>query len=249
MKILISLPIYQREWILPEWLKCIESQTVPLKNIGFQFELGPDDEETHNILWDWHQKNPEVFLFDAQVNSGEKHFHHIEGQRAWKRDEYLRMVSFRNNLLEKACERINKFDRYFSLDSDILLSNPNTLEILANHNKDVVSPLMYMTPTGTDYPNSMDWSHNTSKPFSAKRNKLGKGLTKINVPMAAVMMKPKVVKNTRYIWHPQGEDIGFATQLHINGYSSYIDYDIYTPHIMHRSNLIDYMKNGDSRGR
>lgn len=247
MKILISLPIYKRDWILKEWLKCIEGQTIPLSDIGFQFELGTDDSETHDILWEWQQAHPECFAFDARINAAENHAHHQEGQRSWRRDEYLRMVTFRNNLLERARTKLNQFDRYFSLDSDVLLKEPNTLEVLANHDKDVVSPLMYMTSDSTKFPNSMDW-RSLGSSFVAKRNDLGHGLVKIDVPMAAIMMKPEVVDKTNYIWHAQGEDIGFATQLYENNFESYIDYDLYCPHIMHRSQLQDYLKNGDNRG-
>lgn len=248
MRILISLPIYKRDWILPKWFEFIENQTIPLEDIGFQFELGSDDDETHEILWEWQSQHPQCFLFDAQINVAEKHNQHLEGQRAWKRDEYLRMVVFRNNLLERACTKIDMFDRYFSLDSDVLLEDPKTLEVLSNHDKDVVTPLMYMTPNDTQYPNAMNWYSKPPGRFVAKRTKLVDGLTKIDVPMAAVMMKPEVVQNVRYVWHAQGEDIGFATQLYEAGYESFIDTNIYTPHVMHRVQMPDYLKNGDLRG-
>lgn len=252
MRILISLPIYKRDWILPKWLECIENQTIPLTNIGFQFELGPDDDDTHEILWEWQSQHPECFLFDAQINAAEKHSHHLEGQRAWKREEYLKMVTFRNNLLERAAQRLDSFDRYFSLDSDVLLADPQTLEKLSGFDVDVISPLMYMTfknneDYDTRFPNSMNW-HSTGTKFLARRNTVTSGLQKLDVPMAAVMMKPDVVDKIRYRWHPQGEDIGFATELFDNQISSYIDYDVYTPHIMHRAQLADYIKNGDPRG-
>jgi hypothetical protein len=247
MRILISLPIYKREWILPFWLKAIENQTIPLKDIGFQFELGQQDDATHNILWEWNQKHPECWLFDPQINYRETHFVHLEGQRAWRRDEYLRMVSFRNNLLEKAASRSKKYDYYLSLDSDIILENPKTLETLVSHNKDIVSPFMFMTPFGREYPNAMDWA-STKERYVGRRKEVGQGLQRADVVMAAVMMSPEVVKNVRYIWHPQGEDLGFASELHKQGYESYIDFDLYVPHIMHQGQLNSYLKNGDDRG-
>ena len=248
-RILISLPIYKREWIVKYWLECIENQDIPLANIGFQFLLGEDDSSTHDVLWDWQSAHPECFLFDAQIDISSPHQTHEEGIRAWHKEEYLRMVSFRNDLLERASERIDSFDFYFSLDSDVLLERPDTLSVLSGHKKDVVSPLMFMKPTDELFPNSMDWDilPGTGDQSKARRNNVSTGLVKIDVPMAAVMMSPDVVAKTRYSWHPQGEDIGFAGNLYLNGFDSYIDYDLYTPHIMHRYQLADYLANGDPR--
>lgn len=255
MNILISLPIYQRDWILPYWLEAIEKQTVPLENIGFQFELGPNDEATHDILWEWQTKNADkVWCFDAIVNVSEQHSHHVEGQRAWKLEQFLKMASLRNSLLERARLKLGSFDRYFSLDSDIILENPKTLEILASHDKDVVSPFMYMTYLGEDgkpdtrFPNYMLWRGENDRSMSV-RGKVGSGLVRNDVPMAAVMMKPEVVRTCSYRWHRQGEDIGFAQVLDKAGFESYLDFDLYTPHLMHRFQLLDYLKNGDPRNQ
>lgn len=249
-RILISLPVYGREWILPDFFRCIENQTIPLSNIGFQFELGPNDDETHDIIWEWQSNHPEVFHFDAQINMSSSHKIHLEGQRAWRRDEYLRMVEFRNNLLERANNIIDSFDYYFSLDSDVLLENPKTLETLAGHNKDVVSPLMYMDST-TSYPNAMEWKYLKPRPMGYRHpeqvQEANGQLTRVAVVMAAVMMSPDVVKNIRYIWHPQGEDLGFAEELMNAGYDSYIDYSLYTYHIMHRAQLAHFKQFGDDR--
>lgn len=280
-RILISLPVYKREWILEHWLKAIEQQTIPLKNIGFQFQLGPDDDATHDMLWEWHEAHPECFCFDGQIDISTNHATHTEGIRNWAGEEYLRMVSFRNELLGRAEEKLHLFDYYMSLDSDIIMYDPNTLENLAAHNKDVVSPLMYMTPPALDeflpediqlikdeeYPNAMYWLYEPqdhaptsgsarrtprrSKPddmtIEYKNWPLKTGLEKIAVPMAAIMMSPDVVRKVRYIWHAQGEDIGFATQLHRHKIESYLDYDTNVAHVMHKWQLNHYLQHGDRR--
>jgi len=65
--ILIGLPIYKREWILPYWIEAIERQDFPQENLGFLFNLGPDDEATHEILWEWQSRSPHFKIFDAQI--------------------------------------------------------------------------------------------------------------------------------------------------------------------------------------
>lgn len=220
-----------------------------MENIGFQFELGEADDDTHDILWEWNQKHPECWIFDPQVNHREPHKQHKEGQRAWKRDEYLRMVGFRNSLLERAVSRRTKFDYYFSLDSDVILENPKTIETLISHKKDVVAPLMFMTPTDEKFPNAMDWATAGNRWVGRRIKNLGPGLIKVDIPMAAIMMSMDVVKNVRYVWNAQGEDIGFASELHKKGFESFLDTNIYTPHIMHRYQLEDYLANGDRRSK
>ena len=231
---------------MPYWLKAIEDQTIPLSDIGFQFELGHPDGATHDILWEWQQSHTECWLFDAQINEAEPHKTHEEGKRSWKVEEFLRMVTFRNNLLERAAVRLDKFDYYFSLDSDVILEDPRTIEKLVSYKKDVVSPYMFMTPHDVDYPNGMNWAI-TGSDWVGKRIRLETGLVEVDVPMAAILMSKKVVESVRYEWHPQGEDIGFAKNLYKQGFDSFIDFDTYAPHIMHRAQLKDFLANGDSR--
>jgi hypothetical protein len=242
-KVLISLPVYKREWILPLWLELIEKQDIGLSNIGFQFELGPDDEKTHDVLWEWYDCHTEVISFDGQIDKSTNHKHHLEGQRYWRKEEYLKMVHFRNNLLERAIDRVPAFDYYLSLDSDILLVDPSSISKLISRDKDLVSPLCYMTPHDSKYPNGMNWDGDVGKRVIMKEE-----LQPVDIPMAATLMKASVIKQCRYRWHAQGEDIGFAVSLKANGYKSFIDCDIYAPHIMHRAHLESYLENGDSRG-
>ena len=50
MKVLIGCPIYKRNWILHHWIRCLLNQSVDLSNIGFVFEVSPDDNDTIVIL-------------------------------------------------------------------------------------------------------------------------------------------------------------------------------------------------------
>jgi hypothetical protein len=242
-KVLISLPVYKREWILPLWLDLIRRQDIGLSNIGFQFELGPDDEKTHDVLWEWHDANPEVFSFDGQIDMSTDHKHHLEGQRFWRKEEYLKMVHLRNNLLERAVSKVPVFDYYLSLDSDILLVDPSSISKLIARDKDLVSPLCYMTPHNSKYPNGMNWNGEVGK-----RVVIEEKLQPIDIPMGVTLMKTSVIEKCRYRWHAQGEDIGFAVSLKANDFKSFIDSEIYAPHIMHHAHLKEYLENGDSRG-
>ena len=250
MKILIGSPVYQRAWILKEWFKCIEQQTIPLSDIGFIFELGPNDEETHQVIWEWHMSHPEVAFFDAVIRDDIKHYTHPDGQRTWTKTAYYKMVDLRNSLLDRAsCIGPEK---YFSLDSDLLLEDPQTLEklyhMLNRNGVDATSPLSYMYPKGVKFPSVMTWIDGVGKRASRSLNDYKIGETfKSDIIMAAVMMNPDVYSNIRYIWHPQGEDLGWSGECARAGYSLYCVSDIYVPHIMHQWMLDDYRTVGDQR--
>ncbi len=247
--ILISAPIYDRAWILPEWFKAIERQNFPLSNIGFLFNLGPDDDSTHDILWNWHQDHPEVKLFDAQIQMRIAHSAHPDETRVWSSMQYYNMVFLRNDLLERASV-LEGFDYYFSLDSDIILEDPETINKLIAYaqedfSRSVISPLMYMTPFDTNFPSAMSWIDRPGGKAIRRLEEYRIGeLFETDVVMAAVFMQKPAFKNVRYQWHQQGEDLGFATALAEFGFKSFAAWDIYCPHIMHKRMLADYINSG-----
>jgi hypothetical protein len=248
-RLIIGCPVYKRDWILDYWFERIENQTFPLEDIGFVFELGYFDDETHDKLFDWHARHPEVQVFDASVDDDVLHHHHPEGHRSWSHDKYRMMVKFRNSLLQKV--RCHSPEKYFSLDSDILLENKNTIQILFDlcdrEDIDAVCPLMYMTPRDQDYPSVMTW---TGEGFRARRvpekYRIG-SLFQADIIMAAKMMSKPVYDNVGYDFHSQGEDLGWSLQCKQLNYKLWCSSDIYAPHIMSRQMLSEYLINGDNR--
>lgn len=250
MKILIGSPIYQRAWVLRDWLRCIENQTIPLSDIGLIFELGPNDDDTHDILWKWHLSHPEVAYFDAVIREDLNHSTHPDGHRTWTKVAYHKMVDLRNSLLDRAC--CLSPNKYLSLDSDLLLEDKQTLEklyfYLERDNIDAISPLSYMYPEGTNFPSVMSWVDGVGNMASRLLDKYRIGsVFKSDIIMAAVMMNPNVYKNVRYIWHQQGEDLGWSSECARKGYNLYCASDIYVPHIMHTWMLDQYRSIGDPR--
>ena len=249
-KILIGAPIYDRAWILPQWFKAIENQNFPMENLGFVFNLGPDDDSTHDLLWEWHEKHPEFIVFDAQVQMKITHSAHPDESRVWSSSQYYNMVFLRNDLLERAEAFSDQFDYYFSLDSDILLEDPETLNKLVAYaeedsSRSVISPLMFMTPFDTNFPSAMSWIDKPGGRATRTIEKYPVGeFFEADIVMAAVFMQKNVFKFVRYQWHMQGEDLGFAAALAEFGFKSYAAWDIYCPHIMHKSMLVDYINTG-----
>lgn len=248
MKLIIGCPIYNRAWILPYWFQCIERQSVSLEDIGFVFIASQDDTETLSLLELWRKRHPEVEIFDVAFPTDVNHFSHAEGSRHWTISKYENMVKLRNHLL--TIVRKYQPDYFMSLDSDILLTNPNTLELLISHIKegaDAVNPLMYMTPSGTQFPSVMKWvDESNAKATRDIEFPLGTYF-KSDVIMAAKMMSQKVYNAIDYSIHSQGEDLGWSAACNKAGFDLYAATYIYAIHVMHQGMLAEVLKNGDPR--
>lgn len=248
--VLIGAPIYDRAWILPYWFRAIERQDFPTDKLGFVFELGPHDDETHDLLWSWHERHPEFMCFQGDIEMKITHRSHPEGLRYWDQIRYLKMAEMRNNLLDRAIAMSDRFDYYLSLDSDILLKDRDTINRLIAYSEQypntVVAPLAYMTPDSEEYPNVMSWEKDWPPGIKAERRleeyPMGQPFI-ADVVMAAVLMPKSVYTQARYRGHTQGEDLGFAVELMRRGFKSLAATDIYTPHIMHRYMVEQHVNN------
>lgn len=249
MKLIIGCPIYKRDWIFPYWAAAIEKQTVDLSNVGFIFIVSSKDEKTIRYINLWKQVHPEIPLIKTVEKDDIAHHEHDPNSRQWTMSKYHNMVALRNTLLKEVRSYQPEF--FFSLDSDIIIQNSMTIELLISHVKDgadAVSPLMFMTPFGTNFPSVMTWIGEPGK--RAKRLEkypLG-SYFKSDIIMAAKMMSKNVYSNVDYIFHAQGEDLGWCAQAKNMGYENlYSASYIYAAHIMHPEMLETYFKNGDSR--
>jgi hypothetical protein len=248
MKILIGCPIYKRDWILNHWVNCIKSQSVDPTSLGFIFETSPDDLSTIAMLKSWKQQDSTAAHFEIMERKDIPHYEHDVNSRQWTISKYDNMVNLRNHLLERVRE-ISP-DYYFSLDSDILLQHPNTLELLVSHIKegaDAVSPLMFMTPVGDMYPSVMTWCNDgTNSATRLPRYPVG-SLFQADVIMAAKMMSKPVYENIDYCLHHQGEDVGWSWNCKLAEYKLYSASYIYAPHIMSPIFMNDFIEKGDNR--
>jgi hypothetical protein len=241
--ILIAAPVYKRSWILPTWFDFIVSQDWPLSDLGFVFELGPNDPETLECLLDFHRHHPEVKCFDFGCNEKLQHQEHPKNARSWNMMKYKTMALMRNALLARA--NALKPDRYFSLDTDILLENPATISSLyqLTETLDAVGPILYMTPDSVHFPSVMSWIPGTERGHRRPDYPIG-SLFQADVIMAAKMMRPEVYSKVYYQAHPQGEDLAWSLVMDKYGFKKYCASYIHAIHIMYPSMLEAYQKLG-----
>lgn len=248
MKLLIGCPIYKRDWIFPMWVAALERQSIPLSDIGFIFETSPNDESTISMMNRWRSVHPEIPLFEMNERPDLPHFEHVENSRQWTMSKYQNMISLRNSLLKRAREIEPEY--YLSLDSDVIMKNPSSLELMIGHIKDgadAVNTLMFMTPFDTKFPSVMTWKNDEeNRAYREDSYPIGQ-FFKADVIMAAKMMSKEVYKTVNYQFHVQGEDLGWCTDARSKGFQLYCASYIYSPHIMHRSMLEQFVKQGDRR--
>lgn len=248
MKLVIGCPIYKRDWILNHWIRCIKAQSIDSSSIGFVFETSASDLATLSMLEAWKHYDQPYACFDIVVRDDLPHHQHSGNGRQWTLSRYENMVRLRNGLLERVRE--HSPDYFFSLDSDILIENPNTIELLIAHIKegaDAVSPLMFMTPVGDMYPSVMTWLNNgTDTATRLPRYPIGTYFQS-DVIMAAKMMSRKVYEGIDYVIHKQGEDVGWSWACKQAGHRLFSASYIYAPHIMAPIFYEEYLKSGDSR--
>lgn len=250
MKLIIGCPIYKRDWILPEWIKCIIRQSIDMNDIGLIFETSPDDFETVNSLITWKKLDKRFQIFEINERKDIPHFEHENNGRQWTMSKYHNMVSLRNSILKKVREYQPDF--YLSLDSDILLENPNTIELLIAHIKDgadAVAPLMFMTPNDSHFPSVMSWKNDEQYVAYRKENYPLGEYFQSDVIMAAKMMSKKVYNQVDYEFHKQGEDLGWSKNAGEKGFKLFSASYIYAPHIMSKDMYSYYLTNGDNRSK
>ena len=248
MKLVIGCPIYKRDWILHHWIRCLINQSIDTNKVGFIFETSSDDTSTIAILETWRKIQKQIPHFEVIIRDDIPHFEHIENGRQWTLSKYENMANLRNKLLQKVREI--EPDYYFSLDSDILLENSNTIELLIAHvnaGADAVSPLMFMTPFGDMYPSVMTWRNDgTDKAMRHEAYPIGEYFQS-DVIMAAKMMSKDVYKNVDYRLHEQGEDVGWSWDATQMGFKLYSASYLYAPHIMSKEYYDHYLQYGDNR--
>lgn len=248
INLVIGCPIYKRDWIFPHWISCIENQNIDFSRTAFVFEVSQNDSKTIEMLIKYRNARPDIPEFILDIKEDVSHFDHEEGTRTWSISKYENMVNLRNSLLSKVRELNPNY--FFSLDSDILLTNENTIQLLIAHvnsGADAVSPLMFMTPIDTMYPGIMDWINVPGEQaFRKERYPIGEYFQS-DVIMAAKMMSKDVYTNVNYSLHSQGEDLGWCGNAAKMGYKLYCASYVYAPHIMHKQMLQHFLLNGDSR--
>jgi hypothetical protein len=223
MSVLVCAPVAERAWALPTWFACLARQTVRPAEI-----LLVHSGDRGDPTW--------AAISEGALEHGFKvtRLHDAKDRPKPRNDRsrFHTLTRLRNTMLAVATQT-TRHEHLLSLDSDIMLEDPTTIEQLldAQHAYPVTSPLTYFHP-------AMDWTVNAGNlgvwpepgmdldRIAWKRAEIDPACVEtktpqpIDVPMGAVCMSRSVYSIVRYRWHQAGEDVGFAVNLARAGFQA-----------------------------
>ena len=236
MRLIVGAPVAFRDWALPYWFERLAAQT--RRPDGFVFvHSGPVDDATWRELYAGAARHslpvPTVIHDDAWP-----HTRHDNAR-------FETLARLRNRLLATVCD--TDTDLLLSLDTDIMLEDPRTIErleelVLAG-SADIAQPVAFLHPQAPAVWQPGDevcWAYNFGwlQPYAPSRMALrrphvdslawGETLA-IDVPMAC-WLGNRAAMACRYAPHESGEDIGFAQDLQAAGVHAVADTSLYAFH-------------------
>jgi hypothetical protein len=219
MRLALGCPVYNREWSLPRWFQCIFDQKLDPKKIDLIFAYTEGNDNTKDILEKYGQKFNSLSIIDCNKI---KAFGDRDSER------YYSLVILRNRIFDRLREL--QPDYFFSYDSDILLPE-GTLKGLIKDKKDIVGPWVDLVPPN-GIPNTVTKigdGFRRRKPYDQFYPKTG--LYEVDTVFAVSLMAAPVFNTCTYMYHPGGEDYGFAINVMNAGFKSFMDANYIGTHL------------------
>jgi len=130
-KILITSLIHNRDWVLPEFVKCLDNINYPKDKIQYCFIVNNNTDKSVDMLKEWNSKCNIIEYNFANTSTGE---------HKWDGNLIYHMAVMRNKTLSVA--KGLEVDYMVNIDSDILFP-PNTIKHLINCDKRIISPVFF----------------------------------------------------------------------------------------------------------
>jgi hypothetical protein len=232
MKLLVGCPLVGnpfagRDWILPKWYEHLMASDLPddveLKCI---FTVHPEDTQSRETLSSLGLLSA---LHPSSLTGG-------DGDHRWSKERYQQMVDLRNELLTEV--RKEEPDYFFSLDSDVLLHPMAIRSILEAFKQKpdawAIGAKCFVSMHGVMHPNMGRWVRNG---IYQRFNTLD--LVKVDILICCYMMSFEAY-SIDYIYHDQGEDIGWSNEVIKAGGSLLWDGRYCNKHVMERS-MLDFV--------
>lgn len=197
--LLVGCPVYKRGWALWDWFLNVEAAAERIKiQPTYIFAVDPRDHEACDII----ESAVERLDRDVHVTWIEEPLNMPE-ERVWNEQRYHRMVYLRNELLRIVREL--KPMLFLSVDSDIFLHDESLEYMVEGLDRfAAIGGKCYMTPTGVQFPSWMNF-----RGHGIERYDHSSGPVEVDTIMAIKLMSAAAY-NIDYVWHAQGEDIGWS---------------------------------------
>lgn len=232
MKILIGCPVRNRAWILPHYLRAMQSLDYPREKLQYCFVLNNSTDCSQEIIEEFaRNNNTDIIIFDQEKPRGVERGYY----------SFTHLASLRNTLLNQFLE--TGADYLFSVDSDILVPADSLSRLIA-HNCDIVSMLVCNGHQIGD-PDVYNVLRQVDDRYEYIRDFPRHGVFPVDCTGAAYLIKRRVItRGVRYCTDGGGEDIGFCQQAREMGFQLYCDGSLEAFHIMHENQLSLLKNNG-----
>ena len=247
MRLIVGAPVAHRAWSIPHWMACLASQTRRPDGLVFVHSGQPGDD-----TWQTIQREAARHHFPVQISHDPAPAHPRQDN-----ERFRTLARIRNHLLDLVAIA-QEADLFLSLDTDIMLEDPRTIErlqeLIDEGVCDIAQPVAFLHPGAPRHWHPSDqacWAYNFAflpalQPADPRRvwkrppaDQLPWGeLMAIQIPMA-VWLGNRRALSCRYEWHMSGEDIGFGQALEAAGVRAVVDTDLYAFHAWDERHLAD----------
>lgn len=206
-ELIVGCPIsHDRAYILPIWKEyilaaCELADIVP----RFAFVLNSKSEAVLDILSGWNDLAGVTYVKEPQLKQ----------TRPWNGIRYEHMVVLRNALLDIP-KRLEP-EYFLSIDSDILLNKyalTDMLDVMRTTQAIAVGSKVFMThmPQANQKPDDASPSAGRWLLGGARYDRvITDGKVKVDIIMAIKLMN-ETAYNVDYVWHNEGEDLGWSKE-------------------------------------
>lgn len=251
-RLILGAPVANRAWSIPLWMECVAKQTRKPDTMVF-LHGGTVMDDTWRALDDeaWKHRLPYPWIIHDDTPP----------HRREDNDRFLTLARLRNRVLELA--RWHDADLFLSLDTDIMLENPNTIEDLCDlverDDADIVSPLVFLHPLAPrqwkpgervsyayNFAFLPEGANSMQRPNPAELPDVWGKLVRHQIPMGCWVGNRKAI-NCEYSWNESGEDIGFAISLRDAGVECIADTSLYGWHVWSHQHMPGQMMYVETR--
>jgi hypothetical protein len=219
MKVIVGAPVFNRAWILPTWWKYMAKQTV--QPDGFCFVMGESTDNTQSQLFAIDVDVPgKITVVKSRFPVYTRDQRGADSNDKWRARH---MAAVRNELRTLFLKQ--DADVFISLDTDILLTDPTSIEQMVNSiensGHDVVCALTSLSPNPAVLCCNAGWwaggdlgdYHRGWRRAEERDVEERSSPVRIDIPMAVYAIRRWMLAMSKYKEHECGEDIGFADSL------------------------------------
>jgi cellulose synthase/poly-beta-1,6-N-acetylglucosamine synthase-like glycosyltransferase len=232
VRVVWGTPLRDVGFCLEDYLRALDAQDFPRRQISYFFIENNSTDETQEILHEW---NPAGYWISIKDYREEPFL--VENLRKAKNraNNAPFLAGFRNEIFTRA--EIDGADFVALVDADII-TPPNFLSRLISHNLPVVAGLVKNEAAPWEEArayNMLEWDPNifgfVRRNHQDMRNR---GLVQVALTGAAVVIRRDVFTTCRHFADKGQTDYGFAYDCMARGFKCYVDTDLICDHRFER---------------